>query len=798
MKKRIAALFFITVALVIFLVSCAESEPIPDSVSVSLSKKGDELTVRVMPESELLETHKDSKLYLFALAPGQTDADIVNLAPIAEAASGESVSFKLPLIEKGISKLYYSFTAAFVDSTTGGYVKAVASPGYINNPEVLSQNDKPYTSGDTIKGLNVVYDNDAVALDIEHAVIEIAVEDYLLGIPNSESISYIFGGESFYLDRAAIETLDDRVSYYTQNDINVYFRFVLKTGPDKLAEKLRCLANQGAVDDAEYYAINMRDERAAAYMAGLLDFMAARYTRADGQYGLCANFIAGHALNSPEDGIGDASREQNMISASILVRTMQLALTSHYKNGRVFAAVDNHWKNVTAGGSGDSASYNFLTDFAARAAASGDYPWGIAMAVSATSSESDRIWYDDSGNGRYITPTNIATITGVEFLGQENMLYAENPRNMIVSDFSVELNDTEISTELQASSYAYAYYKFYAAGNIDAVIYSDQVDRPNAKTGLRPVDDQGAPGRARRAWFIMRDIDGDADIDSTVSQYIKENSWTELYRANSAAIRVKKTRTGTAAVGVMAEDYNPSTLYSFDNGTTVGFTACGDKSWSGLVRVGASSSFEAWLPPLATGLSYISRPGIKPAELNQNTLLITLCLSPEPGGTAAYSYDLVLTLSQKNGRANDPIYRCEVDAIAPGAPVTLAFDIGAFREVMLDGDIELRLSAVGLDGSGCLLRIDSIMSGQVQKHTWMIVMLILLAVLALAGIVVLGILWYRKQSENGDPHKSPFGKKTDDESKEERKAKKEEKKKARAKEKKAKKDKSSSEDDKKS
>ncbi len=521
MKKRILTVLLLAVALVLLLASCAKDETVPDSVSVSLNKKGDELTVRVMPETELLDAHRDSTLYLFALAPGQTDADIFDLKPIAESEADESVDFKLPLVEKGVSRLYYSFTAAFVDGTTGGYVKAVKLPGYINNPEVLSTNDGDYTSGDTIKGLNAVYDNDAVALDIEHAVIEIALEDYLLGIPNSESIAYLFGGESFYMDKKAVETLDRRVLYYTKSDVNVYFRFVVRTAPDELPESLRCLVEPGAGKDAGYYAVNMRDERAAAYTVGLLNFMAERYTREDGLYGLCANFIAGHALNSPGKSIGNATREQNMISASMLVRSMYIAMASHYENGRVFASVDNNWKSVTAGGSGDSASHSFLTDFAARAAAAGDYPWGIAMAVTATSAESDRIWYDDSGSGKYITPTNIANITGVDFLGQENMLYGENMRHLIVSDFSVKLNDTEISPELQASSYAYAYYKFHAAGNIDAVIYSDQVDRVGRKSGLRPIDDEGTPGRARRAWFVLRDIDTDADIDGLVSKYIK-------------------------------------------------------------------------------------------------------------------------------------------------------------------------------------------------------------------------------------------------------------------------------------
>ncbi len=753
MKKRLFILLLLTVFLVLLLASCAEAETVPNSVSVSVNKKGDELTVRVMPDPERLDAHKDSKLYLFALAPGQTDADLFNLKPIAEADADEAVSFKIPLVEKGISRLYHSFTAAFADSTTGGYTKAVSSSGYVANPEVLAENDADYTAGDTIKGLNVVYDNDAVALGIEHAVIEIALEDYLLGTPNSESIAYIFGGESFYLDKNAIERLDSRVLYYTKNDVNVYFRFVVGSGPEELSDRLRCLVESGAGKDAEYYPVNMRDERAAAYTVGLLDFMADRYTRKDGLYGLCANFIAGHALNSPGEG-SVAGREQNMISASAFVRSMYIAMASHYENGRVFVAVDNRWKSVTAGGQSDSSSYNFLTDFAARAAAAGDYPWGIAMAVSATSAESDRIWYDDSGNGKYITPTNIDTVTGVDLLGQESMLWGEEPRHMIVSDFSVKLKDTELSTELQASSYAYAYYKFHAAGNIDAVIYSDQVDRAGVKSGLRSVDDQGVPGSARRAWFTLRDIDTDADINSLVSQYIKENSWTELYAANSAAVRVKKSRSGSAAVGVVADDYSPSPLFEFDNGTAMGFTAYGEGSWSGLTRMGEDSSLEAYLPTLASGLSYVSRSGIKPSELSQNSLLITLCLSAPPEAAPAYSYDVVLTLSQKNRGANDPVYRCEVDAVSPGVPVTLAFDIGAFREVMQDGDIELRLSAVGLDGSGCVMRIDSVMSGKVQKHTWLIVMLILLAVLALVGIVVLALLWYRKREYNAHPAKS--------------------------------------------
>ena len=726
MKKRAFIFLFVLVLSVLAMVSCSGREVEQNRALVELDAQKSELTVTVMPSAEAIELN--AKIYLFALSPGQTEDSISAELPVASADVSEKLTFTLPLVEKGVSRLYHSFVAAYVDEL-GRYVSAIDAPAYVINPEAFAENTEGYVESSTPKGINAEHDVDAVELGVGNAVIEIPIERYLLASPTADAVSHIYAGESFYFDREALETLDSRVRYYTQNQVNVYFRFVLKTAKKALPEGLSCLANS-ADDDSSYYPINMTDTRSAAYVTALLDFMAERYTRADRLYGLCANFIAGKALNGSAESYGQSA-------ASMLVRIMHVALTSHYSNGRVFVTVDNNKSNT----------YSFLTEFARRAEAGGSYPWGIALSVRAASSESDRIWYDDSGNGKYITPSNISTFVGSDFLGLENMLYEGNERRVMISDFSVELGDSEVAPELQAASIAYAYYKFCATDGIDAIIYSYQTDTASKRVGLRTVDVDGKPTKTRRSWQLFHDIDTDADINGLVSQYIKEaDLWKTLYTENVARVRVKKAVKGTAAVGVVADDYAPTVMFGFDDGTLQGFNAVGEGSYSGLVRIGGSSALKAYLPKIAVGESYVSRQGIKPAELNQNSLIVTVCLDAEAENLIASSYSLSLTLVQKNGNS-DVKYTAEVSGIAAGAPVTVAFDVSSFREAMKSGDVELRLSAEGDDGSGCFLRVDRVSSGRVQKNTWLIIILIFLAVLALAAMAALGVIWYKKKKD---------------------------------------------------
>ncbi len=740
MKKKIFLLLFVVALTLLALVSCSNAEPQPNRATVTVDAGRGELTVVVMPDPELLEQYKDATLYLYALEPGKTEVDLSSEVPVTSAVAAESLTFKLPLVEKGVSRLYHSFMAAYIDES-GGYIHAIEAPGYVVNPEAFAENKSEYKQNDSIKGLNAEYDLDAIELGVANAVIEIAAEDYILPTPNSEALAHICVGESFYFDRTAIERLDERVKLYTQNGVTVYFRFVLKTEQNDLPEELACLAYADASDET-YYPINMTDSRAAAYMTGLLDFMAERYTRPDGMYGLCSNFIAGKALNVPPDGVGASTNQR---ASAILVRTMYIAMASHYSNGRVFITSGNNRSNA----------YSFLGDFAKRAEEGGDYPWGIALSVRAASAESDRIWYDDGGGGKYITPSNINTVTGIDFLGREDMMYRDKERNLIVSDFSVELKDTEISPELQAASYAYAYYKFAAAEKVDAMIYSYQTDTVSKQAGLRSVDDEGNPEKTRRSWQVFRDIDTDADINSFVSSYIRDDElWKPLYSETATKVRIKRSRTGSTALGVNPEDYSPSTLFGFDDGGMQGFRANGEGSYAGLVRIESGSALKAYFPKMPAGKAYVSRSGITAAELSQNNLLVTVLLEPEPESTTS-RYNIELTLIQDNPSI-DAQYVSKISGVTAGTPITLVFDIGPFREVMQNGEIELRLSAVGNDGAGCSLRIDSIMSGKVQKNTWLIVLLILLAVLAVVAMVALAIIWYRKKRESGGKIRLPF------------------------------------------
>ncbi len=724
MKKRAFILLFVLALSVLMMVSCSGREIEQGRALVEVNAKKSELTVTVMPSADALELN--AKIYLFALAPGQTEDNVSSELPVASADAAERLTFTIPLFEKGISRLYHSFVAAYVDEL-GQYVSAIDAPAYVVNPEAFAENTSSYAESSTPKGINAEYDVDALELGVGNAVIEIPIESYLLATPSADALSHVYAGESFYLDRHAVETLDNRVKYYTDNRVNVYFRFVLKTSHEDLPAAISCLA-YSADDGGSYYPINMTDSRSAAYVTALLDFMAERYTRADRLYGLCSNFIAGKALNGSEE-------TSNQGSSSMLARIMYIAMASHYSNGRVFVTVDNN----------KSSTYSFLTEFARRAEAGGDYPWGIALSVRAASTESDRIWYDDSGNGKYITPSNIGNFVGKDFLGLENMLYEGDERRVMISDFSVELGDSEIAPELQSASIAYAYYKFCATDAIDAIIYSYQADTPTKRVGLRALDNEGNPAKTRRSWQIFHDVDSDADINSFVSQYIREASfWTPLYTENAAKVQIKRVVKGTAVLGVVADDYAPTLMFGFDDGTLQGFTAVGEGSYSGLVRVGSTSAFKAYLPKISVGESYVSRFGVTAAELNQNSLLVTICLEGEVENTTASSYRVGLTLVQSNG-SGDVKYIAEVHGIAAGAPVTVAFDVAPFREAMKNGDVELRLSAKGDDGSGCFLRVDRVSSGRVQKNTWLILLLVFLAVLSLAAMVALAVIWYRKK-----------------------------------------------------
>ena len=108
---------------------------------------------------------------------------------------------------------------------------------------------------------------------------------------------------------------------------------------------------------------------------------------------------------------------------------------------------------------------------------------------------------------------------------------------------------------------------------------------------------------------------------------------------------------------------------------------------------------------------------------------------------------LKLVMVQDNGKKENVIYEGAEVAVAKGELALIDFDVSDFKDDMGKGDIEMRIYARGANGLPCEITVSAILAGKEKTNTALIVVLIVLASTAAVAIIVLGVIWFRKNYE---------------------------------------------------
>ncbi len=174
---RIAAFLLCACLLLLPLCACTtRSDPLvkTETASLTLNKKG-KLTAEVSVDSETLEEKDGQRLQLYALAPGETLADLASREPLAAKKAASHIAFSAKP-EKGETFLYSSFVFLWEDGTP-----LTDAPQYIQNPEVTApEKGMPSPTG-APKG--IVSESIAVAEELcaSHAVHSVSLAELSAG-----------------------------------------------------------------------------------------------------------------------------------------------------------------------------------------------------------------------------------------------------------------------------------------------------------------------------------------------------------------------------------------------------------------------------------------------------------------------------------------------------------------------------------------------------------------------------------------------------------------------------------------
>lgn len=340
------------------------------------------------------------------------------------------------------------------------------------------------------KGLQVQMVEDALALGIKHAAINLNLTGLadLKGDTNNPAWNY--GGREYRFQRGALAGLDRQIKPLSDRGVVVYL--ILLTYASGNAEVNRLVLHPRYDPKApnRLGAFNTVTDEGRQWFNACLEFLAARWSRPDQAFGRVAGYIIGNEVTSDWwwSNQGRAPLEEFADDYLRTVRLMHGAIRRQAAWPRVYLSLDHHWNIRYAAGDDRQAFAGrpFLEYFARQAKAQGDFDWHLAYHPYPENLFEPRFWRDKTATTNADTPRitfkNLEVLTA--FLRQPALRYQGQPRRVILSEQGFHTPDGPDGETLQAAAYCYAYKKVERLDGIDAFILHRHVDHAQ-EGGLR-------------------------------------------------------------------------------------------------------------------------------------------------------------------------------------------------------------------------------------------------------------------------------------------------------------------------
>jgi hypothetical protein len=370
--------------------------------------------------------------------------------------------------------------------------------------EVVSRYNEPYPTAASKKGLQVEMVDDALALGVKHAALNINLTQLFIRGSNTAALSHELEGETFRFARSYLESMDRQIK--PLSDAGVLVNLIVLTYASGVPEVDRVVLHPQYDTNApnRLGAFNTITPEGRKWFRACLSFLAERWSRPDQKHGRVVGYIIGNEVNSHWWWSNQGRATMSAFADDYLgtVRLMHEAIRRQSSWARVYLSLEHHWNiRYPAGDEGQSfPAREFLQYFARRAKEQGDFDWQLAFHPYPEDLFKPAFWNDKTAtynaNTPRITFKNLQMLTA--FMSSAEMQFAGKPRRVILSEQGFHTPGGEKGELLQAAAYCYAYKKVEALEGIDAFILHRHVDHPHEGgllLGLRRY--QPSAGEAR-------------------------------------------------------------------------------------------------------------------------------------------------------------------------------------------------------------------------------------------------------------------------------------------------------------
>ena len=351
-------------------------------------------------------------------------------------------------------------------------------------------NADPFPVPPDIKGLQVQMAEDAIALGIHHAGINVNLTTLLDVSQKPDNLKRTLAGREFRFNAGYLAALDRQIKPLSDKGIVCYA--ILLAYPSKDPARDAICIHPGSRRDYQYSvgAFNTATDEGRAYLQTVIELLAERWSGASPEHGRVWGWIVGNEVNSHWlwYNMGRVELAEVVSEYEKAFRIMHMAVRTASKQARLYIPFDHHWAISMPGISAQESTpgRDFLDAFAARVRECGDFDWHVAAHPYPEDLGNPRAWADKSITFDDKTPK--VTFKNLEVLSRHlekpELLWQGNPRRVILSEQGFQTLLTPDGEALQAAGFAYAWEKCRRLPLVDAFIYHRHVDHAH-EGGLR-------------------------------------------------------------------------------------------------------------------------------------------------------------------------------------------------------------------------------------------------------------------------------------------------------------------------
>ena len=499
---------------------------------VGINQEKDKISVTVDSSGDSSGT--DGSVYIFEIKPYQNDLS-GRTDYLAKGSIGANQKFSFPLhAGPGELRLYSAFVPAV---KVGGRYEMIANRRYIENPEIVAENQDPALNPGK-KGLRVDPNilDDALSLNIKHAGVDIPTQRFF-----GNGIDYTYESKTYKINKELIDQLDAEVKRLSDSGVAV--TAILLNAWNQTVPELNPLGvTELPKEQAVYYGFNVESEAGFRAVKAMASFLAKRYNGKNG-HGKITNWVVGNEINNQYwNYMGDLDVSAYTSKFQRAFRVFYTAMKSVSANDNIMFSLDHYWNMYPeAAPVGKYKGKDILLAFHNYEEAEGYMDYGLALHPYPYPIYSPNFW-DDDKTGRVndtvdspiVNFKNLHVIT--DFMQMDSM---KNRKGQVRKIFLTEEGFSSIekgadkSTE-QAAAVAYSYFIVDNNPYISAYLMSRQEDNEDeTKHGLAfglssIVDHKLVPKPAHEVFKWIDNPSATEGIADFARAVIGIDSWDQL------------------------------------------------------------------------------------------------------------------------------------------------------------------------------------------------------------------------------------------------------------------------------